>query len=661
LDVLSKEVSMTVKSKIIALMAAGVILPVFIVSAVIIKNIRANALQNFEQQSQSEISYVDTIFSMYLNNLAENVAFFAQSNALTRLSPGSIESYANKTAQVMTPNKNSPLEQEAFALMDAFGKSHPDLTYIWLGSNDSGYLQWPMSDIETGYDPLNRGWYKQSINSRSPIRIPAYRDSSTNAPLVDYLQRFEGQNGFYGSVGMDVTLKKLTELLAEVKFGGEGYVVMIEDTNTVLADPSDPTNNFKSIADASRPYASLTDETKPQELVIDGEVWFAKVYTSSELKWKFIGLVPSKVIYAQANSLIVTIVIISLVMIAIFMVIGATLSSLVIRPVKNMADRLTDISHGEGDLTQRLEVKSKDEAGQMASAFNQFVSSIDSIIGHTKSSCEKISQVAHQSENLSSELNGVVSHQVNSVDHVSTAFNEMVATANEVASSCSSAAAAAENSETQVKEGNKLIQQTMDSLHGLEKEIHSSNESMIELSKESESIVGILDTIKAIAEQTNLLALNAAIEAARAGEQGRGFAVVADEVRTLAGRTAASTEEIDKMLSKLQQQTGFAATKMNNSVSVAKDSVVLASQTHQVFEKILSSVLEIKDMMIQISASAEEQHLVAEEINTNVIVIHDGTIKSNDLSNQVAQTATALNQLSDELKVMVGRFKSSQS
>ena len=651
---------MTVRAKIMALVAAGVILPVLIVSLVIISSIRSDAVTKFGDQSRSELGHIDALFSMYLNNLAENAAFFARSNAVNAIEPGTIESYANKPVQKMTPESNSPQEQAAFSLFDDFGETHPDLAYIWIGTADKGYLQWPRGNSGENYDPTQKDWFKLSVNATKPVRIPAYRDTFTGAPLVDYVQRFEGKNGAYGVVGVDVTLKKLTELLATVKFGGQGYVVMVEDTQTILADPADPENNFKNLSEASRPYSVLNDAEDTQVITINGEEWFAQVYKSEALGWKFIGLIPSTVVYAQANQLIINIAIISLVMIIIFLLIGSFLSKVVIKPVKVMAESLTDISQGEGDLTQRLDTSAKDESGQMAQAFNQFVASIDGIVGRTKHSCNEIGKVAHQSESLSADLSGIVMKQANSVDHLSTAFNEMVATANEVASNCSSAAASAEHSESQVQEGNRLIQQTMDSLNQLESEINSSNESMSTLSQESNNIVGILDTIKAIAEQTNLLALNAAIEAARAGEQGRGFAVVADEVRTLAGRTAESTDEIDRLLTRLQQQTNTVAGKMQNSVSVAHSSVELASQTYHVFEQILSSVLTIKDMMIQISASAEEQHLVAEEINNNVLVIHDGAGESRDLASQVSQTATALNDLASDLQSMVSHFKSSQ-
>jgi methyl-accepting chemotaxis protein len=651
---------MTIKSKIIALIAVSVILPMLIISLVTINNVRSNALLAFEEKSTQEIGLVDKMFSDFLNGLAEDTAFFARSNILTTLKSNDIEVYIDQSPIMMTPEKNSPAEQNAFAMMDDFGKSHPELTYIWLGTNDGGYLQWPPSVVKANYDPRPRSWYTKAVNSRKAIRIAAYADASDGTPLLDYVQRFEGQNGLHGVVGVDVSLAKLTEVLTEFKFGGEGYVVMVEDTGAVLADPSDPNNNFKPLSEASKPYSSLNNGTDIQQLTLDDETWLAKVYTSPDLGWKFIGLVPSRVVFANANKLIITTVIIAFIMVAIFIIIGYFLAGTAIKPIKVMASRLTDISHGEGDLTQRLSINSDDESGQMAQAFNHFVDSIDNIIGHTKSSCAQMSKVADQSDSLSDELSRVVSHQVSSVDQVSKAFNEMVSTSNVVATNCTTAADAAESSERQVQEGNRLIKETMTSLHGLQAEINDSNETMSILAKESENIVSILDTIKAIAAQTNLLALNAAIEAARAGEQGRGFAVVADEVRTLAGRTSVATDEIDKMLTNLQQKTNVSADKMSQSVTVAQGSVDLATETSTVFENIHQSVLDIKSRMTEISSSAEKQHHVAEEINTNVEMIHDGTVKSDALSNQVSESATTLNKLSTELQGMVSHFKSSE-
>jgi methyl-accepting chemotaxis protein len=333
--------------------------------------------------------------------------------------------------------------------------------------------------------------------------------------------------------------------------------------------------------------------------------------------------------------------------------------NVITKPMITITEGLEGIASGEGDLTQRLDIQSNDESGQMANAFNRFVESINSLVASIKGNSEQVDNSAAQASELSSTMKHIAEGQLAAVEQVSTAFHEMVATSNEVASNCSQAASSADDSQQQVEEGHQLIQDTVQAVSQLETTLNESNQAMDELSQESANITVILDTIRGIAEQTNLLALNAAIEAARAGEQGRGFAVVADEVRTLAGRTAESTEEIDKLLSNLRQQTSNVATKLSSSIEHSSTTVAATNQTSTVFEAILQSVLTIRDMATQIAASAEEQHLVAEEINRNITDIHDGSSQANQVSQQLEQSATALNSLAGSLQELVSRFKTS--
>ena len=649
---------MTIKNRFLIALIASVLLPVFIISALVINNVRDNALDSFKDNSQAEIAHIDKAFSLYLNGLAEDANYLAQSQVIKNLDK-SVSTYMGKPSGMMTPDQNSEVEQAAYQMMKEFGESHPDLAYVYLGMDHGGYIQWPIGTSGENYDPRVRPWYTVSINSTTPVRVPAYADLQTNTPLQDYLVRFEGQDGAFGSIGVDVTLAKLTDMVKSVKFGEEGYIMLIEDTGKVLADPSNPDNNFKELNSISDAHLALANNDMGLSSVeMDGESWFINKYESPELGWQFIGLVPAHEVYESANSLTQYIIIIAIVMALIFTFIGYAIVAVVAKPMAIITHGLQDIASGEGDLTRRLDIDSKDESGHMANAFNRFIESISQLVGKIKGSSQGVKNIAQQSRDLSTQLHDVVTHQVSATDMVSTAFNEMVATANEVASNCTQAASAADTSQKHVQEGNQLIQNTVDSVGHLETALNESNSAMTVLSEESQNITTILDTIRGIAEQTNLLALNAAIEAARAGEQGRGFAVVADEVRTLAGRTAESTEEIDRLLSRLREQTENVAGKLTASINHASQTVESTQKTSTVFEAIMGSVVTIRDMTTQIAASAEEQHLVGEEINRNIIDIHDGATNAKGLSENVEETAEQLTLLASDLEKLVCEFKS---
>ncbi|WP_373874885.1 MULTISPECIES: methyl-accepting chemotaxis protein [Pseudomonas] len=264
---------------------------------------------------------------------------------------------------------------------------------------------------------------------------------------------------------------------------------------------------------------------------------------------------------------------------------------------------------------------------------------------------------SHSATSVSNEMADAASRQREAVDMVSTAFHEMVATANEVARSCSQAAESADNGQRQASEGQQQIDAAVGSVDQLSQEIAQSAQSMQQLERDSNAIQSILSTIRSIAEQTNLLALNAAIEAARAGEQGRGFAVVADEVRALAKRTADSTAEIDGMLANLARGTSQVAAQMNTSLSLSQDSVSRIGEARTRFGQIRESVDMIRDMNTQIATAAEEQHQVAESINQHISQIHGDAQRVARLASEAKSDAFNLTQLSNEMNTLVRRFK----
>ena len=649
---------MKIRTKFQLAIVTSVLLPLLILSGVAIETIRDNALQSFKESSSAEIALVDKAFKLYLNGLAEDTKFLANVMQIRQLDK-SVTSYVGQPAiDKMTPLLNSAVEAAAFELMDALGKAKPDLAYIYLGMDHGGYLQWPMGGLSANFDPRKRPWYSGSINSTTPVRIPAYADMQTGKPLLDYLQRFEGSDGAFGSIGVDVTLEKLTEMVNEITFAESGYVVLVEDTGKVLADPSNSEHNFKQLNSLGGAYRQLAEgEPGLHPIELDGKEWFANIYVSPDLGWKFIGFVAADEVYAQANSMTTKMIIISAVLLLTFIAAGFVLTGMITKPMNAITAQLKDIACGEGDLSYRLDASAQDESGEMACAFNTFIGNISQTVTKVASTSEEMNCISTKAHSASSAVDTVARNQLASIDQVTTAFHEMVATANEVALNCTEAASAADKGDKQVEQGHKLIQDTVKAMASLEKILAESNSAMAELADESSNITVILDTIRDIAEQTNLLALNAAIEAARAGEQGRGFAVVADEVRTLAARTAESTQEIDKLLTSLRHRTDAVTDKLSSSFFHSKQTAEHTSSTEKTFESIQQSVKKISDMTTQIAASAEEQHLVAEEINRNMTEIQTGANEANEASAEAGKLAQELQELSDQLQSHVSQFK----
>ncbi|PAU56828.1 methyl-accepting chemotaxis protein [Pseudomonas indica] len=364
-----------------------------------------------------------------------------------------------------------------------------------------------------------------------------------------------------------------------------------------------------------------------------------------------------KAIDDRISTVVSSIVVIAVILLVLLGIAGLALSNSILRPLQQIKDNLDDIAAGDGDLTHRLPVNSHDELGELAGSFNRFVEKIHGLVrqivemtGQLTSLVGEVSAQAQRSEQA-------MERQRHETDQVATAINEMSAAANEVARSAQNAAEAARQTDQEGQAAKKVVDGSIQRIHALVDDIRKSGVSLDSLQQDVQSIVSVLGVIRSIAEQTNLLALNAAIEAARAGEAGRGFAVVADEVRALASRTQQSTQEIQGMIDRLQQGTQEAVTAMRRSSEAGDTTSEQANQAGSSLDAIAQLIGTINAMNAQIASAAEEQTAVAEEINRSVHQIAVAVDSVADETQQGAQTARSLAGLGERLGALVKQFR----
>ncbi|MFF7061685.1 methyl-accepting chemotaxis protein [Pseudomonas sp. NPDC008258] len=310
-----------------------------------------------------------------------------------------------------------------------------------------------------------------------------------------------------------------------------------------------------------------------------------------------------------------------------------------------------------GDLTQSLPVQRRDELGQLQASMQRMTQGLRELIGGIGDGVTQIASAAEQLSAVTEQTSAGVNNQKVETDQVATAMNQMTATVHEVARNAEQASEAALMADQQAREGDRVVGEAVAQIERLAGEVVNSSEAMNQLKAESDKIGSVLDVIKSVAQQTNLLALNAAIEAARAGEAGRGFAVVADEVRSLAQRTQQSTEEIEELIAGLQSGTQRVASVMDSSRQLTDSSVELTRRAGSSLETITRTVSSIQAMNQQIATAAEEQTAVAEEINRSVMNVRDISDQTSAASEETASSSVELARLGTHLQGLVGRFK----
>ncbi|WP_239916516.1 methyl-accepting chemotaxis protein [Vibrio sp. Isolate22] len=523
----------------------------------------------------------------------------------------------------------------------------------YAGLSDGRFLQGVDLPVPEGYDPRTRDWYKVPMSTGKTVVTEPYVDVATNDLVVTIASPFN-TSGYSGVIGADLNLNTLINDVVSIEQPGV-YAFLVDGSGKIVAH-RDRNLTLKSVANVSpnlsaNKIKSLSQDPGFEEISIDGAESLLSAKKVPHTDWYFTVVIDKTLSFASYRSLLRQSAIFGLIQLAVIAFVAMFIIKKALAPLTTLSSAMEALSKGDGDLTQRISVNSKDEIGTLAHHVNAFIAKLQEIVRDIADSSSQLNEQSEVSTNVARQTSDGLTVQLHEISQIATAVHEMSATAEEVANNAQMTADSAISSTENCEQGKQVIIRNQDSITNLAQQVENASGIIQELEKNALDINAILSTISDIAEQTNLLALNAAIEAARAGEQGRGFAVVADEVRVLSQRTHSSTDEIREMIETLQKNSVSAVESMQRSQDLAQSSVDDANNATTALEEIASSIQQISDMASHISNAASEQRTVTGEVSKNIQLV-------NDVSDKMSTEADNSRHLSEELRGIAQQLNS---
>ncbi len=692
----------SIKLKLIAGLLSVVAITMVGIFAIVAMTFSKESTNAHIEAAKGELSQVDYAISLFLDESKQNADMLAAMPVTSRIDELTTTHVNTTEKRKARPDADDKVGRDVVEIFGVVQKSHPAYVEVFVGTEKGGFVSALVdSDMPAGYDPRKRPWYKEAMQTPDAASVSKAYMSTTGEAVTSVMRVVKRDGKVIGCVGMDISLKKLTDLVESIKIGEGGYMVLIQDDGVIMADPRHKDYNFKKVAEVAGKHLDVLFKKGAghAEFQADGKDYVGVVVTSPKTGWKLVGMIERAEIMAPVYKTLYMLLGIGLV--SLLVLAGAiwfVAARFILDPLMRVVAALGDISAAVYD--HRIKHERKDEIGSIYDAINNTAEKLErnilEIEAKTRQAEEK-SQAAEQATReaqearrlaekarsegmlqaaarLESIVEAVTSastqlssqidessrgseNQAQRVAETATAMEEMNATVLEVAKNAGNAADTASDARGRAKQGSELLEKVVSGMNDVQRQTDLLKQDMGNLGKQAEDIGRIMTVITDIADQTNLLALNAAIEAARAGDAGRGFAVVADEVRKLAEKTMTATKEVGDAIGMIQQSTHHNVESVDKSVKLIESATVLTNQSGSALAAILNLVDSTSDQVRSIATAAEEQSAASEEINKS---IEDVSVISSETSRNMQEAARAVSDLAQQsqaLKNLIGELQ----